>query len=330
MVSFKTEMSEKLTSIDIARLAGVSQTSVSLVLRNKWEGRIRKETADKILKVCEENNYSANRVAALLKSGKSRNIALIVPDSENPFFSRILHSLRQETIAKGYECMLVETENSSNWYDYVENAIRSNEISYAISLYNNLEKLSPSIADRFISVNDVPAEANSIMIDFYSAAYKAVNLLADAGYEHIIHIRPSLEKATFTARINGFNDACSKRGIFHYDIIPTGHIHHNIYELLTEKKKSLRYPQGIVIDDDLFANGVYNFAGDNGLKIGKDIGIISMDDTFLCNWVSPHLSSFGFNMNMLVKTIMDMVASSEKSDFRKVKIEMNINSFRSF
>ena len=323
-------MSKKLTSIDIARLAGVSQTSVSLVLRNKWEGRIRKETADKILKVCEENNYRVNRAAALLKSGKSRNIALVVPDSENPFFSHILHSLRQETIAEGYECMLVETENSNTWYDFIENSILSNEISYAISLYNNLDALSPSIADRVISVNDVPAEANSIMIDFYSAAYKAVNLLADAGYEHIIHIRPKQKKATFEARINGFNDACSERGIFHYDLIPTGHINHNIYDLLTEKKNSFHFPQGIVIDDDLFANGVYNFAYANSLTIGKDIGVISMDDTFLCRWATPHLSSFGFDMNELVSAIMDMVKAPEGEEFKKIKIDMNINGYRSY
>ena len=129
-------MIRKLTSTDIANLAGVSQTAVSLVLRGRWEGRVGKETAKRIMRIANENNYRVNRAASLLKGGNNKNISLVVPESENPFFSHILHSLRQKSIPLGYECMLVETENSSTWYDYIESSILSGEISYAVNLYN--------------------------------------------------------------------------------------------------------------------------------------------------------------------------------------------------
>ncbi len=91
-------MDRKLTSQDIARLAGVSQTAVSLVLRGRWQGRVGQDTAARILRIAEEKNYRVNRAASLLKTGKTNTIAVVVPDSENPFFSRILHALRVRTL----------------------------------------------------------------------------------------------------------------------------------------------------------------------------------------------------------------------------------------
>lgn len=170
-----------MTSFDIARMAGVSQTSVSLVLRGKWRGRVGKETAEKILAVSDRYNYRVNYAASSLKSGKSRNISLVVPDSENPFFSHILHSLRVKSIPKGYECMLVETADSNTWYDYMEGSLLGGETAYAVSLYNDLGAVSPAVAESIISVGDEKGTSNSIIIDFKWAVREAVSSSQEQG-----------------------------------------------------------------------------------------------------------------------------------------------------
>lgn len=299
-----------MTSFDIARMAGVSQTSVSLVLRGKWRGRVGKETAEKILAVCDRYNYRVNYAASSLKSGKSRNISLVVPDSENPFFSHILHSLRVKSIPKGYECMLVETADSNTWYDYIEGSLLGGETACAVSLYNDLGAVSPAIAESIISVGDEKGTSNSIIIDFKWAVREAVSLFAGAGYESIIYLR-SIKESPDGVRVRAFNDACNETAVTHDEILVTGHIENDVLALLTSRKHTFGKKQALLLGDDLYAKGTYRFAEENGLEIGKDIGVISLNNSYICDCFTPRLSSFGFNTEKLVSSIMEIIEKEE-------------------
>lgn len=316
-----------MTSFDIARMAGVSQTSVSLVLRGKWRGRVGKETAEKILAVSDRYNYRVNYAASSLKSGKSRNISLVVPDSENPFFSHILHSLRVKSIPKGYECMLVETADSNTWYDYMEGSLLGGETAYAVSLYNDLGAVSPAVAESIISVGDEKGTSNSIIIDFKWAVREAVSLFAGAGYESILYLR-SVNDLPDGVRVKAFNDACNEKAVAHDEILITGHIENDALPLLASRKDTFRKKQALLLGDDLYAKGTYRFAEEVGLEIGKDIGVISLNNSYICDCFKPRLSSFGFDTEKLVSSIMEMIEKGETG--RTVMLGMSINSNRSF
>ena len=316
-----------MTSFDIARMAGVSQTSVSLVLRGKWRGRVGVETAEKILAVSDRYNYRVNFAASSLKSGKSRNISLVVPDSENPFFSHILHFLRVKSIPKGYECMLVETADSNTWYDYMEGSLLGGETAYAVSLYNDLGAVSPAVAESIISVGDEKGTSNSIIIDFRWAVREAVSLLYSAGYESILYLRSVKDQAD-GVRVKAFKDACNEKDVRHDEILVTGHIENDVLPLLTSRKDTFGKKQALLLGDDLYAKGTYRFAEENGLEIGKDIGIISLNNTYICDCFKPRLSSFGFDTGKLVSTIMEMIEKGETG--RTVMLGMSINGNRSF
>lgn len=316
-----------MTSFDIARMAGVSQTSVSLVLRGKWRGRVGKETAEKILAVSDRYNYRVNYAASSLKSGKSRNISLVVPDSENPFFSHILHSLRVKSIPKGYECMLVETADSNTWYDYMEGSLLGGETAYAVSLYNDLGAVSPAVAESIISVGDEKGTSNSIIIDFKWAVREAVSLFAGAGYESILYLR-SVKDLPDGVRVKAFNDACNEKAVAHDEILITGHIENDALPLLASRKDTFQKKQALLLGDDLYAKGTYRFAEENGLEIGKDIGVISLNNSYICDCFKPRLSSFGFDTGKLVSSIMEMIEKGETG--RTVMLGMSINGNRSF
>ena len=76
---------------DIAKKAGVSPATVSRVLNNK--DNVKDSTRNKVLQVIEGAAYKPSTVARNLSFGESRNIAFLVPDIENPFFSKILHGI---------------------------------------------------------------------------------------------------------------------------------------------------------------------------------------------------------------------------------------------
>lgn len=82
----------KATMQDIANKAGVSKTTVSMVL-NKKDSNISSATKDKIFKITQELNYIPNSIARSLSTKKSGTIGIMVPDITNPFFSEIAEAL---------------------------------------------------------------------------------------------------------------------------------------------------------------------------------------------------------------------------------------------
>jgi len=106
---------ERPTSIDVARCAGVSQSTVSLVLSGKARGRVSEATADRVRECARELGYRPNVAAQALRLGASRAVALLVPDMTNPFFSRVLRGAQRAAQAAGYIVILVDTQNDRHW-----------------------------------------------------------------------------------------------------------------------------------------------------------------------------------------------------------------------
>ena len=81
---------KRVTSVDVARRCGVSQSTVSLVLSGKGAGRVSARTAEAVRTAAAELGYRPNAAARALKTGAARTIVLVVPDVTNPFFGAVL------------------------------------------------------------------------------------------------------------------------------------------------------------------------------------------------------------------------------------------------
>src|SRR5207237_8654589 len=76
----------RVTSVDVARAAGVSQSTVSLVLSGKSPGRISARTEAAVRATAAELGYRPNLAARTLRTGAARSVGLVVPDVTHPFF----------------------------------------------------------------------------------------------------------------------------------------------------------------------------------------------------------------------------------------------------
>src|SRR5918999_3216862 len=78
---------QRVTSIDVARHAGVSQSTVSLVFSGKGPGRVSEATQERVRRAARELGYRPNVAAQALRLGTSRAVALLVPPTTKPLFS---------------------------------------------------------------------------------------------------------------------------------------------------------------------------------------------------------------------------------------------------
>src|SRR5215217_1163497 len=119
---------QRHTSIDVARCAGVSQSTVSLVLSGKGEGRVSEATQERVRRCARELGYRPNLAAQALRMGSSRAVALLVPDMTNPFFSRVLRGAQRAAAAAGYIVILVDTQNDRHWESQSFEALRAGPV----------------------------------------------------------------------------------------------------------------------------------------------------------------------------------------------------------
>ncbi|MBQ1321735.1 MAG: LacI family DNA-binding transcriptional regulator, partial [Solobacterium sp.] len=93
--------------IDVARLAGVSTTTVSHVLNNTRY--VSQGTQDKVNQAIRELNYVPNASARTLKTGKTGKIQFIISDVDNYFFVSLIESIENALSARGYQLLLANT-----------------------------------------------------------------------------------------------------------------------------------------------------------------------------------------------------------------------------
>ncbi len=101
-------MDRRPTIIDVAELAGVSKSTVSLVLRNS--AVVRDKTREEVRKAIAELGYVYNRAAANLRSSNTGLIGLVINDLRNPFFTEFATSLQMGLSARGYAAVVANTD----------------------------------------------------------------------------------------------------------------------------------------------------------------------------------------------------------------------------
>ena len=101
----------KITMKDIAKIAGVSRTTVSRVLSGNYKKiRISIETAEKVLRIAHEHDFQPDDLAKSLQSRRTKTIGVIVTDITNPFFAEIARSIEKYLDTMNYSMILCNTD----------------------------------------------------------------------------------------------------------------------------------------------------------------------------------------------------------------------------
>ncbi|NGN64274.1 LacI family transcriptional regulator, partial [Streptomyces sp. A7024] len=95
-----------VTSRDVARSAGVSQATVSLVLGGKWRGRVSERTAATVRQAAADLGYRPNLAARSLRMGGTRTALLVVPALTNEFFARVYAGASRVAAEHGFGVVL--------------------------------------------------------------------------------------------------------------------------------------------------------------------------------------------------------------------------------
>ncbi len=307
----RSEPKRPATGADVARIAGVSQATVSLVVTGKSEGRISDEQRDHVLKVARGLSYQPNASARSLRLGRARTIALIVPNVANPYFSSVLLGAERAARGREHAVMLLDTGSDPDWPGWVGQILATRAVDGCI-VYA-ADPLTPGQV-RVLGRHVVLVEANargagSVQLDIAGGIRQAMVHLIELGHRRIAHLAADFPQETFQVREATYRASLNAIGIAYrpaYVVKAPFQI-----EASTAAARQLlvldQPPTAILCDDDLQAAGVYKAATALGLRIPGDLSVVGFDDIELARMLEPELTTVAIPASDVGARAVEMV-----------------------
>jgi LacI family sucrose operon transcriptional repressor len=293
---------------DVAKLAGVSVTTVSRTFNNR--GYIADATREKIDKACKELNYRPNELARSLFNKKSYTIGIIVPKLDSEFFSVLTQKIENQLFKKGYKMMICCTngdiEKEKSYFDVFQSQRVDGVIVGSYLLEENFKYTAyemPMVAfDRYLEGN-IPCVGS----DHYETGRLATEKLINSGCKKIAHIRG-------TASVGGpvhektvaFVETCKKAGIDYYiveqDIKNDRKIEFD--KAMEDFEKNFPDYEGIFLADKDAAYYL-QYAHGKGIRVPEDVQMVGFDNIPLCQLTYPSITTVAQNFDCLSERLVD-------------------------
>jgi DNA-binding LacI/PurR family transcriptional regulator len=297
---------QRVTSVDVARHAGVSQSTVSLVFSGKGTGRVSEATQERVRRSARELGYRPNVAAQALRLGSSRAIALVVPDVTNPFFSRVLRGAQRAAQAAGYTVLLVDTGRDRQWAEQSFEALRAGPadgyLLFEVMVPDGLGADQPVV----VMERETPGR-RSVRFDAEGGAATAFGHLLELGHRRIGHLAASFDSPTFHLREDARRRVLSEAGLDPDDLprattdIAIESAHAAAGPLLDER------PTAVFCDDDLIAAGLYMAARERGLRIPADLSVVGFDDMDFARALEPPLTTIALDPEGMGATAFELL-----------------------
>jgi DNA-binding LacI/PurR family transcriptional regulator len=297
---------ERATSHDVARCAGVSQSTVSLVFSGKGRGRVSAATEERVRRCARELGYRPNAAAQALRLGASRAVALLVPDMTNPFFSRVLRGAQRAAAEAGYIVILVDTQNDRHWESQSFEALRAGPVDgYLLFEVSAPEALGPD--ENVVLMETEEPGRPWVRFDGEAGAAAAFQHLVDLGHTRIGHLAAAFRALTFQHREDARRRVLTAAGL-DPDALPRVHTPISIEDARMNAGALLdEQPTAVFCDDDVIAAGLYLAARERGLRIPDELSVIGFDDMDFARVLEPPLTTVALDAQLLGATSFELL-----------------------
>ena len=288
--------------MDVARLAGVSRTTVSLVLNNVPGIRISETTRQRVLDTAKELNYHPDITGRKLVSGKSNALGLVLHQTPEQIFAdallpQVLMGIEQAITNLGYQVLvkLLEPDSKKGYMqlineNHVDGIILSGPHQKDTEIIRLHENGFPIILMGQFPGVDIP----SVDIDAVAGAASAVQHLIDLGHQHIAIItNASLEFTSAQQRYSGYQKAIREAGLELDDVYlrEGSYTPASGYAAMIDLLEETPLPSAVFVASDIVALGAILAIKQKGYRVPEDIAVVGFDDIPFSEYFDPPLTS---------------------------------------
>lgn len=294
-----------VTIKDIAKLSGVGISTVSRVLNNS--GFASPETKQKVMAAVHELNYVPNNNARNLKKTQTKTIAVLVKSITNPFFQKMIHTIEQKTMLRGYDLELRNVNSNGQEMMIAQQEVKDKNLCGIILMGGSFEYAKEDFIHLGVPCVLLTVSADervdkdlysSVIIDDEAENYKATDYLIKLGHRRIgcIYNAYGTMKTPNTLRFEGYKRALQENNIpFDPILVSTFNASQSGYEFGFTMMKNLMMRNkdmtAVVAMADIMAVGAAKAILSEGLRIPEDISVIGFDGIEVAEYYNPALDT---------------------------------------
>ena len=314
----------------MAESIGVHSSTVSRVMNPETRHLISHDVVEQVLKAARQRNFSPNRIAATLRTKRSRIIGVVLPDIANPVFPPILRGVEDELAKKGFIPLIANAEGGKERQRFVIDQMAGRQVDGLILatsgrkdpiLEHCLEEGIPLVV---VNRSEDSGRASCVVSDNQLAMLLAVTHLVKLGHTCIAHVAGPNDLSTGYERRLGFLDAIREQGL---KKTPCPVVESKAYS--REEGRAAcdtlleRHPgtTAIVAANDLLALGCYDAIRARGLRCPQDVSVVGHNDMPLIDSVAPSMTTVHIPLyEMGVRAATLMLEKLEGSSTAQVNI----------
>ncbi|MFL1904268.1 LacI family DNA-binding transcriptional regulator [Streptomyces tauricus] len=288
--------SPRPTSRDVAQAAGVSQAAVSLVLGDKWRGRVSERTAERVREAARELGYRPNLAARNLRLGSTRTVLLVVPALTTEFFAGVYTGAARVAAEHGFGVLLYPSpEGIGPARDPFASAQAALDGVIASSMA--ADALTAIRGDQLplVMLDSDPAGstgAATVNLDIRDGVRQVAEHLLALGHRRFLHLAADIPSWTFDIRAR---ELAERLAAVPGTDLRTASAPISIDDARAAAETALSAPgprpTALVCDDDKLAAGAYKAARRLGLRIPDDLSVTGLDDLALATALDPELTT---------------------------------------
>jgi LacI family transcriptional regulator len=290
-------MSKRPTIVDVARQAGVSKSTVSLVLQRS--PLVRQATREEVERSIAALGYIYNRAAANLRTAEPGLVGLVINDLRNPFFTEFAASAQMTFAGRGYATVIANTDEDP----HIQAQVIDSMIQHGVAAF----VISPAYANGTVVLErieraGIPAMQVLRLVDdrtdlfpFAAPDYAvggrlATRHLRELGARNIAFVGGLEDRPVTNERMSGYLEVMAEDGLrplaFHGR--PSRGFGRDIAITLARRRRDI---EAAVCFSDLVALGMLSGFAQGGVRLGADFRLVGFDDIEECALVWPRLSS---------------------------------------
>ncbi|MDX3850486.1 LacI family DNA-binding transcriptional regulator [Streptomyces sp. AK02-01A] len=288
-----------ITSRDVARTAGVSQATVSLVLGGKWRGRVSERTAGLVRDAARELGYRPNLAARNLRLGRTRTALLVVPALTNEFFARVYTGAAEVAAEHGFGVVLYPSPEGigpardpfASARAALDGVIASSMATGALDAIRGDDGADLPLV-MLDSDPAAPGAAARVNLDVADGMRQVTRHLLGLGHRRLVHLASAVDSWTFDVRAGAVAEAVRR--------VPDAVVRTVSAPLEVEAGRAAAEraltgpgprPTALVCDGDILAAGACKAVRRLGLRVPEDISVTGFDDLALATAVEPELTT---------------------------------------
>lgn len=311
-----------LTSIttmnELAQAAGVSIATVSRVFSGS--PKVSEKTRTKVMELVHQSGFQPNETARTMAAGSSRLIAVILPDIENPYFSRLLSEVEQLCVKNGYTMIFFNSNGDSEKEKEIVTKMMARQADGMLICMTRIKsEMIPIIKTANFPVVVMTRNINgldSVAINHLEGGRLAADYLIENRCEQFFFFGLKDDE-----KFTGFYNELLKKKVpkIKIKIFGDKNWYFNNYAQASElmdkfmqEQKTSTEKTGLFCINDLSAVQAINAANRNNIKIPEKLNIVGFDNTMLCDMTFPALTSINQPLDKIAAKSFEILCQKIK------------------